>query len=507
MDGIRNISYQELNQNVELVKEVKVHESVKNLLSSTKNFTTKVDGDISRVVSNFVRMVDSCLSCIEDWDYEYKGHQVLLWRDKGLVVEHFIDIIDDVLDYVDRIRLPFMKYINDNPELSHRELAELLVDNLYKDAKVTKNRHATIVNSIRAVFKFLYLAGVDYLIKDVKTQLNRQNKSFYVYKTTHYIANHYSAFAKRNNLVTCMSKGIEEVNHHFVECDKDLGLRAGVSLHKEHKRGVDNWVTFTANVDGFEQVEGVALFLLSDVSPDELPFREKYAFLGRAIGWWNGKEWVYTRYYGLEGSEDKLGKAIKKVSDFVGMRFKAYKSTYQYTAEGGRKKEVFITPYIDGDHNFFRLDSTEHKDFIGRPYRMATVIKGHRSWIGERKLGLENPIGVYTLSQRSWLTEPVPFYSKCFISGWDIDQHSTELINGYAVHYKWANPSKWLTRYKQVLTTHSDKQLVGYEETESDIVIPMTEPVLENRMSPELERLLTIFEQSHMNMLREHTTE
>lgn len=35
----------------------------------------------------------------------------------------------------------------------------------------------------------------------------------------------------------------------------------------------------------------------------------------------------------------------------------------------------------------------------------------------------------------------------------------------------------------------------------------MTEPVLENRMTPELERLLTIFEQSHINMLREHTTE
>lgn len=502
MDGIRNISYQELNQNVELVKEVTVYESVRSILSSTNNFTTKVDGGISRVVSNFVRVVESCLSCVKEWDYEYKGNKVILWTDKRLVVEYFADIIADVSDYVDRVRLPFTRYINDNPELSRYELAGLLVNNLYKDAKVTKNGHATVVNSIRAVFKFLYLAGVESFIKDVKTQLNRQNKSFYVYKTTHYIANHYSAFAKRNNLVTCMSKGIGEVNHHFVECDKDLGLRAGVSLHKEHRNGVDNWVTFTANVDGFEQVEGVALFLLSDVSPDELPFRENYAFLGRAIGWWNGQEWVYTRYYGLEGSEETLGKAIKKVSNFVGMRFKAYKSTYQYIAEGGRKKDVFITPYIDGDHNFFRLDSTEHKDFIGRPYRMATVIKGHRSWIGERKLGLENPIGVYTLSQRSWLTEPVPFYSQCFISGWDIDERSAELVNGYAVHYKLANPSKWLTRYKQVLTTHSDKQLVEHEEAESDIVIPMTEPVLENRMSPGLERFLNLIEQTYAQQLR-----
>lgn len=497
MDGIRKVSYEELNKSVELVKEVKQKTSVLGVVTRTRKYYTNTKQYDARIGyrgafnQQFLVIVEGSLDCIANWNATQDGKAVLVWRDKDRVVAHIKYLLAESTEFIDRVRYPMLHHINSNKGLPKDDLAQLLADKLYKTAKVTKKGTATVANTIRAIFEFFCMEDAEGYIKEVRTSLNHKDKAFYIYKTHRFIANHYDALSRATNLSTCMTKGCNEVDNHWVDCDYEKAKEQGflVGENNNEKTGV-----FTPNVDGFEGLEDVGLFLLSKYSPEELNCKTEYGFIGRAIGLREGGRWVYVRYYGQERTEEILQQVLKQVSSYRGMTVKAYRSKTTYNPDDGRTRQTFITPYIDGASNFLRLSEEEFTDFIGRPYRLATVIRGHRSDLENDAAGTGHPLGVHTLSQRTWLTEQIPFEARCYLTREPITHHTAELINGYMVHYRWLDKS-FIDNLKTVFTTRcgaQDKPML--EDGEGEVYSresPITEAEIERIFLEHMQEITT----------------
>lgn len=500
MRGIRDISVEELNNSVELVAELDQTIDFDNIVF--KRRTWSVGGANQDWHRSLQGIVSGILDCIDFGTHDKQnGKVVFKWVDKDIAVKALTRIVSDLISYIDVIRQPILLHRAEleelnGEELSDRDVAQRLINKLYNTAKVNKNNTATVANTIRAICEFYRTDNTDELIKEFSTEANNQRK-FYIYKTNKNIAPHYKALSERNHLTTCMTKGLNDGLHkHFTPCDEALAKQAG--YYVENKTSHKTPHVFTANVDGFEGLDDVALFLTSYHSPDELKTADKYAFIGRAIGWCRGGQWVYTRYYGQESTELTFAKVVERVSSFKDMRVKAYHCLENIRRNGVLIRRCYIVPYIDGNDNFLRINSEVMTDEIGRPYQWATVVEGHRSNISKDAENLEYPYDVYVLSQSDWFTQPVPFNTTCAITGVDIATNTTVLVNGHPVHYQVSDFDKLLANVKAVMTTPYTGESSKVEEDktanpyfQSRVIEPiLDDPFLRRPLTPDTAALI-----------------
>lgn len=257
-------------------------------------------------------------------------------------------------------------------------------------------------------------------VKRFNTLANNLDKKLYVYLTDKHIENHYSNISQCLDMKTCMTKGVRDLSGvaHYTEYDVDADIqgRPIYTIGTEDKPYV-----FTANVEGYNGCDDFRLALVSELSPEELKSANKYPFIGRFIvaKGEDGDFNVFNKVYGKEYVIDSILCSSEFTQDsFDGYKVKAFIS---HTGTGLKNlKEVYITPYIDGNFNVFRVGEEVHVDEVGRKYRWATIQPHHKYDYDNWDVMGEESAGLYWLNQKTWVSEEAAwrmFNPKCQFTG------------------------------------------------------------------------------------------
>lgn len=264
-------------------------------------------------------------------------------------------------------------------------------------------------------------------VKRFNTLANSLDKKLYVYLTDKHIENHYSTISKCLDMKTCMTKGVRDLSGivHYTEYDTDADTQ-GRPIYKIGTE--DKPYVFTANVEGYNGCDDFRLALVSELSPEALKSATKYPFIGRFIvakgedGGFN----VFNKVYGKEYVIDSILCSSKFTQDsFDGYNVKAFIS---HTGTGLKNlKEVYITPYIDGEFNVFRVGEEVLIDELGRKYRWATIQPHHKYNYEYWDVSGEESAGLYWLNQKTWVSEEAPwrrFEPQCQFTGDSLGMHN-----------------------------------------------------------------------------------
>lgn len=269
-------------------------------------------------------------------------------------------------------------------------------------------------------------------VKRFNTLANNLDKKLYVYLTDKHIENHYSNISQCLDMKTCMTKGVRDLSGiaHYTEYDVDADIQ-GRTIYKIGAE--DKPYVFTANVEGYNGCDDFRLALVSELSPEELKSENKYPFIGRFIvaKGEDGEFNVFNKVYGKEYVVD----SILCSSEFTQSAFDGYKvkAFISHTGTGLKNlKEVYITPYIDGEYNVFRVGEDVLTDELGRKYRWATIQPHHKHNYEYWDVSGEESAGLYWLNQKTWVSEEAPwrrFNQQCQFTGDSLGMHNGAYCN------------------------------------------------------------------------------
>ncbi len=276
--------------------------------------------------------------------------------------------------------------------------------------KVDKKDSVSVVEFVRAIFRIAGYSYEEEHIKQIVNAYNTTNKTFYLYETKKDIEHHYAYLKDLGITSSCMSKGIEGTPYSLAVVDKDKAEASGYQVMKRrNSEGTYDNITFTANVECFNDLPNVSLGLISEVPPAQITHSESYPFIGRFIVLERAGNKVWTTYYGREGIRGLI--PYKPVDELIGMQFKAYPNWSKDI-----QHKSFIVPFIDGRNRTFSIDTeNEFTDDIGRKYHIATVSDIQRPAIEDRFCNRHKD-HLFVCSQSSWLAEKPSFRANCQIT-------------------------------------------------------------------------------------------
>lgn len=413
--GRKKISVLELNSNVEFVQELQSSDINPNIMPLRPK---QVDGRIysTTIAETMYRGGESIIkSASEDGKTVTVHNLTTSWVEGTLrsLPSQSINVVRDA--------------VRDKDGNRHDMFHLLAIDTLKyirQTFKINKNDVMTTANFVRML---CFCVGCTIENKDLKETINAfkvKSKKFYLYKTQKYVAEHYATLAEKENLSSCMTKGMDDLaeHSHLVPTSLDKAIEKEyltVSSRKDRLNDTYTTATFTANVEGYSGGD-FYLGLVSALSPEEIKSAEDYAFIGRVIIFLRSDGWHYSRYYGNEIAYTSVTKSLKKGSG-EGLKFRAYRSITAWAADG-IKSPRFITPYIDGGKRHFTVDMENPKhDEYGRLYYDATVLDVDSSSFDCNDIpNLKTKAGIYKLSQRAWISEEELWYGTCVVTGEEV---------------------------------------------------------------------------------------